>query len=211
MQTLPIYLLVDTSSSMGERGKDKSALDALRYAIEAMRTRAMMTNTQCLVRMIQFDSDIRTSDFQLLDDFNVSQLRVGGNTNMVKALQQVVKDLETELSDGTYFLPPLIVMITDGYHVNRSVADDQQEIRDYIATFLTYEQVQKAIRVAIAIGESVDREVLESFSSEGVPVLYANNSENLTNFIKWTANAIGRGVQGLLEAPKPETKPGKSW
>lgn len=211
MQTLPIYLLIDTSSSMGEHGKDKSASEALRYAVDAMRTRAMLTNTQCLVRMIQFDDIIRSSDFQLLDDFKVPQLRVGGNTNIVKALRQIVTDLETDLSDGSYFLPPLIVMITDGYHVNWNVLDERKEMSEYLDYFLTLEPIKQAIRVAIAIGETVDRETLTRFSSDGIPVLYANNAENLTSFIKWTANAIGAGVMGLLAAPQPEVTPSKDW
>lgn len=213
MQTLPIYLLMDNSSSMKKDGKLESAQEALKYSIDAMRGQALLTNTQCLVRMIVFNSNIETHPFQMLDDFEPPTLRAGGSTNMVEALGQVLTDLDDDLKDQAYFFDPLIIFITDGLHCDPySMESDEDQIMNFLEEeFLLHSQAKKAIRVPIAIGESVDHEALALFASDGVSVLYANNSEDLVNFVSWTRNAIGSGLAGLLEAPKPESSSTKQW
>ncbi len=210
MQTLPIYLLMDNSDSMAGQ-KIRSANEALQYAINAMKAQAYLTNTQCLVRLIVFNSTIQPHDFDLLENFNPPQLRTGGLTDMIGALEQVKTDLDTDLKDKDYFLSPLILLITDGQYMTYWATNPIKEFMDYLDTFLAHDRVKEAIRVSVAIGEDVDHAVLEKFNSEGVKVLYANNSEDLINFVSWTRHAIGGGVAALLAAPQPESKGGKDW
>lgn len=211
MQTLPIYLLMDNSDSMAGQ-KIKSANQALQYAVTAMKAQAYLTNTQCLVRLIVFNSRVETHDFELLEDFEPPKLRTGGLTDMIAALEQVREDLETGLKDEGYFLPPLILLVTDGQHrMPDSLFAHKEAFMEYLGQFLEFDRIKEAVRVAVAIGEDVDHAALEKFSSDGVNVLYANNSEDLINFVSWTRHAIGGGVAGLLAAPPPQSKGGKEW
>lgn len=211
---LPIYLLLDTSSSMDEHGKASSAVSALKFALDAMRVRSRAVGVTCMIRLLQFDNNVRASDFAFIDQFALPEpLRLGGSTNITAVLRQVSSELKNELSSTDYFSSPLILMLTDGQHVCEWGADPADEdlmayVSDY---FLLSPSVRDAVRVAIAIGEYVDREFLEAFTSPGVPVLFANNSEDLANFIKWTSNAIGAGVAGLLGAGVPSPTGKKSW
>lgn len=141
---------------------------------------------------------------------NLSLLGQGGGTDMIGPLMQVQKDLRGELSDDSYFMSPLILLVTDGQHMvsyQRSIG-----FATYLETeFLIDEKVQDSIRVAIAIGEDADFQTLQQFSTPGIPVLFANNSEDLANFIAWTKNAIGGGIMGLLGAGIPDSTSKKDW
>ena len=50
---------------------------------------------------------------------------------------------------------------------------------------------KKAVRIAIAIGEDADHDVLQKFIGHPeLKPLQANNSESLVNYIKWVSTAV---------------------
>ena len=113
-------------------------------------------NAQVLVRAIKFSDGAQWHVSQPTDiaDFKWEDLSAGGVTSMGKALDMVAEQLKMPpMSDRA--LPPVLVLISDG-----------QPTDDYaggIKALMDQPWGKKAVRIAIAIGEDADQEVLRKF------------------------------------------------
>ena len=80
-------------------------------------------------------------------------------------------------------LPPVLVLISDGHPTD----DVRAGLRDLMAQ----PWGRKAVRIAIAIGDDVEKSVLERFIGHPeLEPLQANNAESLVTFIKWVSTAV---------------------
>jgi uncharacterized protein YegL len=91
-------------------------------------------------------------------------------------------------------LPPVLVLISDG-----------QPTDDYaggIKALMAEPWGKKAVRIAIAIGEDADQEVLRKFiGNPELKPLQANNPEALIKYINWVSTAVLRSAS----APPSQT------
>ena len=114
-------------------------------------------------------------------------------TSMGKALGMVTEQLKMPpMSDRA--LPPVLVLISDG-----------QPTDDYaggIQALMDQPWGKKAVRIAIAIGEDADQEVLRKFiGNPELKPLQANNPEALVKYINWVSTAVLRSAS----APPSQT------
>jgi uncharacterized protein YegL len=94
-------------------------------------------------------------------------------------------------------LPPALVLVSDGQPTD-NWADGLREL-------MAQPWGQKAIRMALAIGEDADHEVLKQFiGNREIPVLQANNPETLVRQIRWVSTAV------LQHASAPASASGSS-
>jgi hypothetical protein len=50
---------------------------------------------------------------------------------------------------------------------------------------------KRAVRIAVAIGADADHDALAAFiANPEIPVLQANNSETLVNYVRWASTAV---------------------
>ncbi len=91
-------------------------------------------------------------------------------------------------------LPPVLVLISDGQPTD--------DFSSGLKHLLDIPWGKKAVRIAIAIGEDADKEVLQKFinNSELKP-LQANNPEALVRQIRWVSTAV------LKSATSPPSQP----
>jgi uncharacterized protein YegL len=98
-------------------------------------------------------------------------------------------------------LPPVLVLISDG-----------QPTDDYESGLkaLTDEPWgRKAVRIAIAIGEDADTEVLQRFiGNPELKPLQANNPEALVKYIKWASTAVLKSTSALASQISGAATPG---
>jgi uncharacterized protein YegL len=104
-------------------------------------------------------------------------------------------------------LPPVLVLISDG-----CPTDDYQL---GLQALMNEPWGKKAVRIAIAIGEDADTEVLQKFIGHPeLQPLQANNPEELVRHIKWVSTAVLKAAsspasqavgatQGELNVPIP--------
>src|SRR5689334_10820756 len=80
-------------------------------------------------------------------------------------------------------LPPVLILISDG-----QPTDDTSK---GLQAVMDQQWGKRAVRLAIAIGEDADLDVLQKFigHSEIKPLL-ANNPEALIRYIKWASTAV---------------------
>jgi uncharacterized protein YegL len=168
---------------MSVDGKIQSLNFAISEAIPDMKRIADANpNADVLVRAIKFSSGAQWSISQPVNaaDFKWQDLTAEGVTDMGKALSMVAEQLKL-LSDRG--LPPVLVLISDGQPTDNFEAG--------LNDLISLQWGKKAVRIAIAIGEDADTDVLQKFIGNlEIKPLVAKNSATLVNYIKWVSTAV---------------------
>jgi uncharacterized protein YegL len=187
LATRPLHFIwiADCSGSMGVDGKIQALNTAIKEAIPSMQAVADENpNAQILVRALKFSSGAQWHISQPTDvaDFRWTDLIADGVTDMGKALEMLAEQLKIPpMTDRA--LPPVLVLISDG-----------QPTDDYakgIQSLMDQPWGKKAVRVAIAIGEDADHDVLQKFIGHAeLKPFQANNPEALVRHIRWVSTAV---------------------
>ena len=139
-------------------------------------------NAQLLVRTLKFSTGaswVTTTPIPI-EDFAWDDLDASGLTDLGKAFEMIAAQLTIPpMSERA--LPPVIVLLSDG-----QPTDNYKKSLD---TLLHLPWGKKAVRIAIAIGQDADNDVLEQFTGNKELVLQANNPQALVKMIKWASTA----------------------
>lgn len=177
--------IADCSGSMGYGGKIQSLNNAIREALPHMQDAAAENpNAEVMVRAVKFSSGAswHMASPVPVEQFRWDDLEANGVTDMGKALQLVAEQLDPEFMPQRA-LPPVLVLISDGHPTD----DINSGLRDLMAQ----PWGTKAVRIAIAIGDDAEKNVLQRFIGHPeLEPLQANNAESLVKFIKWVSTAV---------------------
>jgi uncharacterized protein YegL len=156
---------------------------AIRETIPAMRSAADENpNAEVLVRAIKFCTGAQwhVSQPTPVDQFAWTDLAPSGWTDMGKALSLAASELARLPERG---LPPVLVLISDGDPTD----DFNAGLNDLMAT----PWGKKAVRIAIAVGQQTNIEVLQKFiGNPEIQPLQADSPEALIGHIKWASTAV---------------------
>ncbi len=196
---LHFFWIVDCSGSMQMDGKIQELNTAIKEALPHMKKVADENpNADILLRALSFSSGAQwhVSQPTALDIFEWNNLTAGGVTDMGKAFTMLAEQLKIPpMTDRA--LPPVLVLLSDG-----QPTDDYKKGLDAL---MSQPWGKKAVRVAIAIGQDADEDVLQQFIDhpEFKP-LRANNPETLAKQIKWVSTAVLKSAS----APASQAKDG---
>ena len=187
LATRPLHFIwiADCSGSMAVDGKIQSLNTAIKEAIPHMQDVADENpNAQVLVRAVKFSDGAQWHVSQPTEvaDFKWDDLQAGGVTAMGMALGIVADQLRIPpMTDRA--LPPVLVLISDGQPTD--------DFKGGLQALMSEPWGRKAVRVAIAIGEDADQEVLRRFiDNPELRPLQANNPESLIKYIRWVSTAV---------------------
>jgi uncharacterized protein YegL len=141
-------------------------------------------NAQVLLRALAFSDGARwhVDTPTPVEQFRWTDLSAGGVTDLGQALTMVAAELHIPPMNERA-LPPVLVLLSDGQPTDDFDAG--------LAALMREPWGVKAVRVAIAIGEDADHEVLQAFIGKtGLTPLQANSPEALVNHIKWASTAV---------------------
>jgi len=196
---LHVIFLVDCSGSM-EGNKIESLNQAIKEAIPHLRDLAdERPDAEIMIRIIKFSTGatwhissapIPVKDFEWVD------LEASGMTAMGKALSMVAEQLKVENMPARG-LPPLLVLVSDGQPTDN--------FNGGLKKLMDQPWGKKAARVAIAIGDDADKDVLKKFiGNPELPVLEVKNAEALKTAIKWASTTVAKALS------KPASRPPES-
>lgn len=177
-----LYLIwiVDCSGSMSGE-KIQSLNYAIRNAIPSIIEAAGKNpDIKVLIKVLKFsdESQWHIKEPTELDNFKWVDLEIGGITNLGAALSMVADELQ--ILDKEKALPPVIILLSDGQPT------DDYEVG--LNTLLSIPIGKNAVKIAIAIGDDADEEMLQDFIDDKERrILKANNSNSLVHFIRWAA------------------------
>ncbi|MCK5718109.1 MAG: VWA domain-containing protein [Thiomargarita sp.] len=187
LATRPLHFIwiADCSGSMSVSGKIQALNTAIREAIPQMRLVAEENpNAKVLVRAIKFSdgAEWHIEAPTQINDLKWVNLTTGGLTDMGEALELLSEQLQIPpMTDRA--LPPVLVLISDGQPTDN--------FEKGLKTLMDLPWGKNAVRIAIAVGEYVNLEVLQQFiGNPDIKPLQANNAEQLLKYIKWASTAI---------------------
>jgi uncharacterized protein YegL len=147
---------------------------AIQAAIPLMQNEANNNvHAEVLVRALKFSDGAQwhVSQPTPVENFVWTELTAGGITNMGLALSMVADQLKIPpMTDRA--LPPVLVLISDG--------EPTDDFNSGLRKLMEQPWGRKAVRVAIAVGQDANQEVLQKFiGNVELPVLQANNPDAL--------------------------------
>ncbi|WP_042410445.1 vWA domain-containing protein [Streptacidiphilus carbonis] len=208
MASRPVHFfwLLDCSYSM--QGDKIAQLNyAIREAVPEMRSVAEGNPAaQLLVRTMTFSTAARWHhpDPVPVEQFTWQDVEVDGQTNLGEALTLLSRELRVPPMPERA-LRPVVALVSDGVPTD----DWQAGLRALDAT----PWGQKAVRVAVAVGEQADRGMLRQFLGDPeLEPLNANSPKQLAAAIRWASTVAVRVASGLEGGggPRPGPKPGPS-
>lgn len=186
LATRPLHFIfiADCSGSMGG-AKIQSLNHAIRESIPHMREVARGNpNAEVLVRSVRFSSGAQwhQPQFTNVEQFEWVDLTVDGMTDMGRALTLVADALKSPpMPDRA--LPPVLVLVSDG-----APTDD---FDTGLKALMSQPWGKKAVRLAIAIGEDANLDVLQKFIGHPeLQPLQANSAEQLVKYIRWASTVV---------------------
>jgi uncharacterized protein YegL len=154
-----------------------------------------------LVRCLKFSSGAQwhISQPTPVDQFTWVDLQAEGVTDMGKALVMMAEQLKMPpMTDRA--LPPVLVLISDGQPTD--------DFGGGLKSLMDQPWGKKAVRIAIAIGEDADNEVLQRFiGNQELKPLQANNPEALVKHIKWVSTAVLQSASSPASQTKDNINP----
>ncbi len=180
---LPVYLLLDVSGSMGGK-KINNLNEAAHDMIRSMADEEKM-EVEILISIITFGSDVNVH----LPATSASQvewqnLNADGMTPMGGALIKAKEMIEDKGITPSRAYRPTIVLVSDG---QPNDAGWETAMDDFINTGRS----QKCDRMAMAIGQDADEDVLKRFiDGTEHELFYASNSKQLHEFFRYVTMSV---------------------
>ena len=189
-----IWILDCSGSMAGEKIQQLNF--AIREALPGMRDTATENpNANVLVRAVTFSTGARwhVGTPTPVADFKWTDVTPGGVTDMGTALALVAEQLKIPpMTDRA--LPPVLVLISDG-----GATDD---FSAGLKALISQPWGKKAVRLAIAVGQNADHDVLTRFIGTGeLKPLQANNAPALIGYIKWASTAVLKAASSPASMP----------
>ena len=189
-----IWILDCSGSMQGEKIQQLNF--AIRDAIPAMQDVASENiNAEVLVRAVRFSSGAQwhIAVPTPVESFEWQDLDAIGVTDMGRAFALVAEQLNTNNMPDRG-LPPVLVLISDG--------EPTDEYKKGLDDLMSKPWAKKAARIAIAIGQDANTDVLQEFiGNTEIKPLQANNAKSLVNYIKWVSTQVLKSVS----APSSQT------
>jgi len=204
MRRLPVYLLLDTSGSMG--GEPIEAVkNGVQVLVSTLRQDPYALET-AYISVIAFGSDARQLvPLTDLASFQPPVISASGLTSLGAGLRLLAECIDTEVAKSTPEQKgdwkPLVFVMTDG-----CPTDDWQR------GLAEFKNRKTGIVVACAAGSDADTDVLKQIT-DAVVSLDTAGSADIKAFFKWVSASISTGSQkvegdfkdvaGLNELPPP--------
>lgn len=202
-RTMVLFFVVDTSGSM--YGEKIGALnDAIRETLPDLRDLSENNaDAKIKIATLQFDSNVRWRDPSPIDSENFvwSDLEASGLTEMGDALRELKDKLSTKkfMHEAVGSFAPVIILLSDG-----SPTDDYES---GLAEIRKNKWFRHAIKIAIAIGNDADKNVLAEVVGNSEAVIDVHNKETLKKLIRFvsvTASQVNSKSSGVDDTSKNE-------
>lgn len=209
-RTMVLFFLVDTSGSM-EGAKIGTLNQAVEDVIPEIRDISQNNaDAEIKIAVLEFSSGAKwvTSYPIPAEDFEWQYLNAVGLTDFGAACKELDEKLSRNsfMSDITGSFAPAIFLLSDGAPTD--------EYKENLNKLWTNNWFKKAIKVAVAIGEDANKNILAEFTGNIEGVLSVHNPEALKKMIKFVSvtssqigsksSAVGKGGIDEIKSKQDE-------
>ena len=194
---LPVIIAVDRSGSMSTNGKIDALNIALKDFINSIKDEDSPIDIQ--VAMFSFGGDDATCDLQLtsVSSINPEQFNYTafGRTPMGQVFYKIKELIEDKNIIPSRSYKPTIILLTDGVPT-----DDYKKVMDYL---INEGRSSKAFRIAMAIGDDADRNMLSQFVSTPDLLMSGDGARDIKKFFRF----VTMSVTSRMHSQTPDTPP----
>lgn len=178
---LPLILLLDVSASM-----EGEPIATLNHAVRELSQELAAAETpqgEVHIAVIAFNHTLATRPMVPARDFTPETLVANGSTSMGAAIDAARALIEDRKVIPSRAYAPTVVLVSDGHPTD--------DVARPIQRFLASERAQKAMRLALAIGEQADVETLKRFvANPELPVIRAHDVSRIRTFFRWVSMSV---------------------
>jgi uncharacterized protein YegL len=192
---LHFIFVLDVSGSMLRAGRIQALNNAIREVIPHLRDEARLNpHAELLLRVLAFATEPEwvverptpVDEFQWKPLLAVPQ----GFTELGLTLQVLARAMR-EIDDEAGAFPPAVVLVSDGRPTNIKGVDFSEGLQALLAERCG----AAAVRLALGVGRDADMNSLRRFvGNEEIPMLRADNPQQLLEYIIWASKAASRGA-----------------
>jgi uncharacterized protein YegL len=192
---LHFIFVLDVSGSMLRAGRIQALNNAIREVVPHLRDEARANpHAELLVRVLAFATETKwiVEKPTPIEDFRWRTLNAipQGFTELGSALR-VLAGAMRDMDNGVGAFPPAIILVSDG----RPTHSRGPHFSEGLQEFLNERWGAAAVRLALGVGRDADMNSLRRFvGNEDVPLLRADNPEQLVEYIVWASKAASRGA-----------------
>jgi uncharacterized protein YegL len=193
---LPVIVAVDRSGSMSSNGKIDALNIALKDFIKSIKDEDS-GKAEIHLALFSFGGESARCDIPLtpVTEINVTTYQAQGGTPMggaFKMLKALIEDKE-QIPSRSY--KPTIVLLTDG-----------QPTDDYLSSMnnlIGEGRSSKAFRIAMAIGDDADHDMLSKFVSSPEYLVAGENARDIRKFFRF----VTMSVTSRMKSQTPDLPP----
>ncbi|WP_182481205.1 vWA domain-containing protein [Nocardioides immobilis] len=206
---LHFIFVLDVSGSMMRGGRIQALNNAISEVLPHLKDEARANpHAEMLIRVLAFANEPRwvIEEPTPVDQIHWERLEAvpRGFTELGSALLTLTEALAL-LDEGTSAYPPAIILVSDG----RPTQSSGTTFAEGLQALLNNRWGATAVRLALGVGRDADMHSLRRFiGDEDVPLLRADNPEQLVEYIVWASKAASKvasrpivGGGGLTAAP----------
>lgn len=182
-RTMVLFFVVDTSGSMygSKIGEVNDAIREATYQIDAIS--AANADAQIKIATLEFSTGARWMESAPVpaEGFRWKDLNAGGMTDLGEACVKLNEKLSRAefMSDITGSFAPAIFLLSDG--------EPTDDYKRGIEKLKENKWFNKAIKVAMAIGDDANQDKLAEFTGSREAVITVRNPEELRHWIKFVS------------------------
>jgi uncharacterized protein YegL len=196
---LHLFFLIDASDSMKYGGKIETLNNAVREAIPHIRDVARDAEGTIRVHALTFSTGARWLVNNVdIKNFTWENIQPKGVTDLGRSFELLADQLTNDFENVRGY-QPVMILLSDGLPTD----DYEKGLDKLMATTWG----QKAIRIAIAIGQEADMEVLQAFIGDTfrgeLKPLQAKNASELKQYIRWASTVVSNASINPVKAAVP--------
>ena len=188
---LPIYFLIDTSSSMESEDKIGSVNEAIRRMLRLCKE-SQYTRDVALISIIRFNSYAELLlPITELKNCNPPRLKASGSTALGSTFDLLRKRLEIDNSHfSKYFREPIVFLLTDGFPTD-DYAEPLAKLKNFHIPFRS---------VAIGFGADADFSVLREFAGNDTYQMNKMADNDFFSLFSWIGEIVERRANALIHS-----------
>jgi uncharacterized protein YegL len=206
LAALPLHFVwvADCSGSMTAQGKMASLNQAAREALPQMRKVADENpNAEVFVRVLSFATNATwvVEEPTPIQYFRWPELSAvpGGMSDLGAALKVLARELRPDAMRTTRALPPVMVLLTDGYPTDDFAAGLEALMQEPWGA--------KAVRIGLMIGNESDEVLRRFIGNPQIEPLRARNAEELIRHIRWASTSVLQAASSPRVGSGAELRP----
>ena len=195
---LPIVVTVDRSGSMGSNGKIDALNLALKDFVNSLKDEDRI-KAEIHIALFSFGGNTATCDipFTSINQVVLPNYKAEGRTPMGASFSSIKSLIEDKIQIPSRSYKPTIILLTDGIPT-----DDYESPMNAL---INEGRSSKAFRIAMAIGDDADQNMLSKFVSTPEYLITGESARDIRKFFRFVTMSVTQRMKSqtpdMLQVP----------